>query len=272
MIFLFSGEGKTDLGVTDGTHTGVCPPLCWLPGPMTLLIDDIVQSEQQYSPLESQCFYFISEILLNKLARKISIPPLRGTNMNIYHSRGAQALAALALALSQRMDTAVVAIYFHDCDGTNSSPSERHRDMHFSMQERGFKLFGLKSGVPMIPNPKSEAWLLCALKEHPYQNCDQLELSSGNDNSPNSLKTQLKNCLKRRGLDISGDLRQTLNNLIQPLEGEKQIDFLHIDMPSFCLFYEELKEAIQLTDNNWKEEYDPSLNKCIDIASNLLDI
>ena len=97
MIFLFSGEGKTDIGMSDGPRDGVCPPGHWLPGPMTLLADDIIQHEQQYPPLASECCYFFSETQLDNLAKRINKPFLRGKGKNIYHSRGAQALAALWL-------------------------------------------------------------------------------------------------------------------------------------------------------------------------------
>ena len=160
--------------------------------------------------------------------------------------------------------------YFHDCDGTNTSPSDRHKNMYNSMQERGFQLFGLKSGVPMIPNPKSEAWLLCALKENPYQNCDNLESTPGNDDSPNSLKKQLERCVHSRNIDCSNGLQQALNDLIRPIDETKQIDFLRIDMPSFNLFLDDLKQAIRFTDTNWKEEYDSRLEECVNIAKNYL--
>jgi len=33
--------------------------------------------------------------------------------------------------------------------------------------------------VPRIPQPKSEAWLICALEPAPYQGCETLEERSG---------------------------------------------------------------------------------------------
>jgi hypothetical protein len=59
----------------------------------------------------------------------------------------------------------------------------------------GFEEEGFSKGVTMIPKPKSEAWLICVLKEHAYQNCQSLEDRSGNDNSPNSLKDELEEIL-----------------------------------------------------------------------------
>lgn len=47
----------------------------------------------------------------------------------------------------------------------------------------------------MLPRPKSEAWLLCAIKDPAYQHCQQLEELSGNDKAPNSIKDQLEQTL-----------------------------------------------------------------------------
>lgn len=271
MIFLFSGEGKTDLGAAENPQDGVCPPGRWLPGPMAYLADDIVQHEQCYSPLDSECCYYVSETLLDEIAKSIKRPSLRGKGMNIYHSRGAQALAAVALALGAKLRTPVVAVYFRDCDGSAASASTRHDELYRSMQERGFHVFGLKSGVPMIPKPKSEAWLICALQDAPYQNCGRLEEASGNDDSPNALKKRLKACLATRGLDSSGPLCEVLCDLIRPPVGrEKQIDFTRIDMPSFRLFLEDLKRVIRLDDASWKEACDPSLNACVRTVASCL--
>lgn len=41
--------------------------------------------------------------------------------------------------------------------------------------KNGFKEADCILGVPMIPKPKSEAWLLCACKENAYQHCAALE-------------------------------------------------------------------------------------------------
>lgn len=57
--------------------------------------------------------------------------------------------------------------------------------------KRGFDLVEFDAGVPMVPRPKSEAWLLCGKKSPPYTGCQMLEDSPGNDGSPHSLKTRL---------------------------------------------------------------------------------
>jgi len=94
--------------------------------------------------------------------------------------------------------------------------------------------FEMLNGVPMIQKQKSEAWILCALREK-YQNCNQLEYESGNDNSPNSLKKQLA---KHLGEDAT---RELINKKID--EGQIDIDMI-VDMPSLTQFKEQLDKVL----------------------------
>jgi hypothetical protein len=87
----------------------------------------------------------------------------------------------------------------------------------------------------MMPNPKSEAWLLCALKENPYQSCARLETSiPGNDNAVHPAKIKLDERLTEIGRS-NGDIIDMLTNRI--------IDPNRIDMPSFNRFKERLKQV-----------------------------
>ena len=97
--------------------------------------------------------------------------------------------------------------------------------------ENGFKMEKFTRGVAMVPKPKSEAWLICALKDKPYENCEELEERSGNDKSPNNLKDELDS------FNISND---KINEMIQ--NGQIEID--KIDMPSFQYFSTKLKELL----------------------------
>jgi hypothetical protein len=87
----------------------------------------------------------------------------------------------------------------------------------------------------MIPKPKSEAWLLCAVKENPYQHCHHLEDESGNDRSPNSLKVQLSAVLH------CNDSGRQLNDMIK----NNEINVHQIDMPSFNAFKENLEKVLK---------------------------
>jgi hypothetical protein len=85
-------------------------------------------------------------------------------------------------------------------------------------------------GVAMLPKPKSEAWLLCAIKNS-YQNCANLENESGNDDSPNSLKEQL---------EVFALSHEEICEKIK--NGE--IDIGKINMNSFNVFKTRLEEVI----------------------------
>lgn len=85
----------------------------------------------------------------------------------------------------------------------------------------------------MVPRPKSEAWLLCALRPSAYANCAQLEDASGNDASPNSLKQQLE---KVAGAASADEQAQWLR--------DGTVDVNRIDMPSFNAFRGELERAL----------------------------
>ena len=103
--------------------------------------------------------------------------------------------------------------------------------------ERGFtEQDYFELGVPMIPMPKSEAWLLCALKDSPYQSCNQLERESGNDNAPNPLKKQLNEALNGESTVAKH------NELI--LSGV--VDINQINMDSFTKFKAKLRSAVEV--------------------------
>lgn len=84
--------------------------------------------------------------------------------------------------------------------------------------------------------PKSEAWLLCALKADPYQYCAGLESLSGNDASPNSAKKRLEMLLQ--------DLDRSSSELSSMVESG-DIDPRRIDMESFNRFKDRLMEVVK---------------------------
>jgi hypothetical protein len=125
----------------------------------------------------------------------------------------------------------VVAVLFRDGDGTNA---KKQWDEKVQSIIRGFELADFQTGVPMVPNPKSEAWLICALRSPPYANCSSLEDQPGNDNSKNSLKKQLE-CL------CGGSHPSAAAQAGWVRDGK--VDPTRIDMPSFSVFKEYLHLA-----------------------------
>ena len=60
MYFLFSGEGSTDLGV--GTSAAlICEGDEYLPGPMAVIADQVVEARHAYSLLEAEGCGYVSE-------------------------------------------------------------------------------------------------------------------------------------------------------------------------------------------------------------------
>lgn len=233
MILVLSGEGPTDLGKVERTSEGDV----FKPGPMAWLVDQLLKVQLGYSLIEihqsgGNCIHLLTETeLAHRPRSRTFLPGRRFSPGSVYFTRNAESLGHLARQLSTTENIPVIAILFRDSDGTRSSSRTAWQEKWDSIQ-RGFQLAGLTTGVPMLPRPKSEAWLLCALS-HDYQNCAALEEASGNDNSPNALKKQL----------------ETLIGHIPSAEEQAEcvktgrVDAHRMDMPSFQAFKEALTQA-----------------------------
>lgn len=235
MLLLLSGEGASDIGAGCLVHQDrLCAPGKWTPGPMAYFADREFERHFQYSALDHHA-WFASEKLLGRVGKglareKILLGPGKGHTL---FRRNAQSLACLALALSAQLtNTPVIAVLFRDSDGTNSSPAHFWQKKRESI-ESGFSNFEFPSGVPMIPRPKSEAWLLCAIA-NAYQNCDTLEDAPGNDGSPRALKPLLDKAIPG-GFNVSV--------LLEGIENGK-IDLNRIDMPSLRAFRKCFGDAV----------------------------
>ena len=239
MYFLFSGEGSTDLGI--GTSAAfLCEGHEFLPGPMTVIADQVVQARQKYSPLEARgCGYVSEQNLIQragelKAARKaLRLPGKKRGKETRYYFNNARILARIAKDKATELDDDVVAVLFRDADGTASAGRGLWEEKRQSMLD-GFNEETFMRGVPMIPKPKSEAWLICALKRNPYKGCEALEERSGNDQSPHSLKDELAELL-----DVAPS-RESLCRIVQ----DKTVDIERIAMPSFAAFRTRLEAVI----------------------------
>jgi len=236
MILLLSGEGATDLG-TCRLPGADCEGRDFEPGPMAWLVDGMVGNIWGYSPLNAAACVLVPKTALAIHCRTERMGPAlpgkkRGTE-TAYFFKNARGLARMALRWSAQKDCPVGAVLFRDTDGTASSPRSLWSDKVNSM-EAGFEAEGFVLGVPMVPKPKSEAWLLCALQTVPYQDCSRLEDLPGNDGSPNSAKDELDKTLDRRGKSY-GDVPQLIE--------DGAIDPHRIQMPSFDRFRECLESV-----------------------------
>ena len=227
MHLVLSGEGNSDIGLFCSHNNE------FIAGSMYFIVDKLIEKEHDFSyySAKEEMITFIPKVELTKLTKRL--PPFtgkKGLKGTAYFTNNAIALASIAKKRAKELNDEVVAILFRDSDGTVSTSNRMWEDKVASI-ENGFKIEKFDRGIAMIPKPKSEAWLICALKEKPYENCHSLEERSGNDDSPNNLKDELES------FGLSSD---EINEMIQ----NGKIDINKIAMPSFDCFIKRLRELL----------------------------
>lgn len=224
MYLLLSGEGPSDMGSNDA---GV-----FLPGPMALMADQWIKRSLNYSLLDSDSVAFIAKREISSTSKQIKSLSQRGKKTpqeTRYFYKNARALAQLAKEKSAEIgDNDMVAISFHDSDGTASSDRGEWQDKYDSIL-KGFSVENFANGVAMLPKPQSEAWALCALEKN-YRHCVALENASRH-----SMKDRLEAAIGESGS------REVLNRKIE--DGE--FDIAQIDMPSINAFKDRLDEVLK---------------------------
>ncbi|UFH50680.1 hypothetical protein [Pseudomonas sp. KNUC1026] len=240
MIILLSGEGPSDLGeskiaaaISQGEEIRF--------GPLSLLIDQIAEHALGYSPLQTwpQTYRYCCKqelVVRSKGRRSVALPGKKRSVETGFYFINAWMLGEVANHLERAENDAVVAFLFRDADGTASSPaSEAQRK--FDSMIAGFERSGFERAVPMLPQPKSEAWFLCMFKDQPYQHCAAFEALPGNDGSPRSAKAALASAL---GIEATTEV------LVSRLEtNPADLPALAEQMPSFARFHERALEAFQ---------------------------
>lgn len=238
MIVVLSGEGPTDFGVDNPDPTAEERILF---GPLAEMIERLTVPLLGYS-LRDCCMYrLVGERVLSERAESLkalkkSSPTLAGKKKakeTAYFFTNARALAVIAKEVAAEVGCEVIAVLFRDADGTASAGRGEWQDKWNSMVN-GFDAESYPHGVPMLAKPKSEAWLICALRSNRYQGCESLEDESGNDNSPDNLKGQLE--------AILGEPAH--RELLRQMVADGRIDPHRIDMPSFNRFKERLLAVV----------------------------
>ena len=236
MILLLSGEGPTDMGA-GLKSSGECEGEEFKPGAMAWVVDKLVEPIWGYSPLSSKSCVYVSEQSLGRYCRSRHVstifPGKKRSTETGYFFKNARGLAQMAKARAARDRCDVGAVLFRDSDGTLASQRSLWADKVKSI-ELGFAAEDFAFGVPMVPKPKSEAWLLCAMQANPYQNCGRYETLSGNDASPKSAKNALREALAAKQLEYGGVPQMIEQGTIEPLR---------IHMPSFDHFRRRLQEV-----------------------------
>lgn len=243
MKLLLSGEGPSDFGGC-AYPLSECTGAGFRHGPMTRLLVALLDhlnpwgySLQDYP----DSFLYLSEARLMELVKSNQSPRgmrLRGKKTRAetrYFFDNAKALGVRAKQLANEWSDCVIAIFFRDVDGTHNHPGQ-WRDKVKSVQD-GFVAAEFQLGVPMLPTPKSEAWLICMAAGQPGNSCAVLETVPGNDAAPKSAKKQL-----------DAALGEHLNaaDLAAWVDAQQPIDFIRLrTMPSFASFEDSLRAAIQ---------------------------
>lgn len=240
MILVLSGEGATDLGACTNGH-GRCDGTEFAVGPITVLIDQMLEQKLGYSVLDfPACLNFFDESYLCRKAKELParMQPARSKKKEAetgYFFGNAVALGTLAQEIEQSTeDKAVVAILLRDYDSTRSANAHLWQTKHKSMED-GFRYARFDRGVPMLPKPTSEAWLLCQAQENPYQNCSRLEDLPGNQSSPNHPKKELDKAFgsHKNAAELCDWLREN------PIDLDRASS-----MPSFRYFRERLNTVL----------------------------
>jgi len=236
MYFLFSGEGSTDTGSGNVIDT-ICEGDNYEPGPMAVITDQLYRSKHGKSFISDRQCGFISKNALQKKAKTSrpekkspKLPGKKRAKETGYFYHNARALALWAKEKQNVRKETVTGVLFRDCD---SQQRGVWQDKWQSMLN-GFMDASFDHGVPMLPKPISEAWLLCALGKKPYQNCAALEIRSSSPSAKNPIKADLR---KKCDGKIS---RSDLCTLIE----SGKVDALRINMPSFNAFKSRLIEVI----------------------------
>ena len=248
MFFLLSGEGPSDMG-TCGSGADVCELQehegGFRPGPMALLVDSLAERRLGYSPKDCLAMGFVSESAITRrkkrMSRRIISLPRSEDKGALYHKVYAVLLGEIALETAVGKGMAVVPVFFRDCDGSRSSPADEWERKRRSIVE-GFEQAKCPAGVAMVPKPKSECWILCAVQKIPYRDCAKLEELSGNDASPKRAPKKLL----EEALGKSPDAAV----LVELIECGA-VDPERIDMPSFNAFKTDFDHALHVA-RSWK--------------------
>ena len=183
MFFLLLGEGGSDLGKSH-SHPG---PLII---PLQQLAEVAVGAEFEYDYVGRAELSDAAPAKAPGQERKMLI---RGNKRKFAGLASIQRTAEALGSKASKLEECGV-VYFSDCDYTNrevNNPELYYEDVIRSMEHGFYSVPGFRTGVPMVPRPRSESWFLCHYQEHPYTCCERFEHLPANDDAPGSGKRLL---------------------------------------------------------------------------------
>jgi hypothetical protein len=238
MMLVLSGEGPTDLGCCRAP-VDHCAGGDFAAGPLAIIVDQLVEPSLGYRPLQVHpaSVHYVSKAALERRARDgkrrgfAFIGKKRGQETGYFYV-AAWMLGDIAIELEAEHADLGIAVLHRDSDDRSDQPDGLWERKFTSMLD-GFARSGHSRGVPMLPRPISEAWLLCAARPA-MADCAALEDESASAKSPRPLKQQLDDAL--------GGHRNA-EAVSEWIDGAFQADKLGT-MPSFARFRAVLDEAM----------------------------
>lgn len=229
---LVTGEGSSDMG---GSNNGqsISTGEFYTLGPMALLAVRLLQKiipDWNEDNIDFQSpNNWITCISGNELARQAKGVRKHRPSKKLKKGFAEHANRATTMAGYAKDNGHQLAFYFHDTDKYDFD------DLHQSIM-LGFNGVEGVYGIPMMPKPTSEAWLICGQKQDPYAHCKALETQlSGNDAASD------ENAPKKVLARLLGQEATTE----QQYEMVTGIDITRIDMPSYNQFKTDLITAIE---------------------------
>jgi len=221
MYFLISGEGNSDLGF-ETDHPG------YFVAVLQTLSAAITNDEFSY-----------------EIIPRTRLSDYIKSNKKLFLSRGLKnddpktafcKHAAYALAEQASVMENTGAVLFHDCDYSNSEVRDGkkyYRQQVMAIQD-GFALAnGFKNGVPMVPCPRSESWLLCFYQDEQYKDNSFFDDLPANDTAENSGKKLLADFFGCKISEIYDHIHM------------EEINWDRIKAPSFLYFKSKFQRAVQ---------------------------
>ncbi|MGK5077126.1 hypothetical protein [Janthinobacterium sp. HLX7-2] len=241
MILVLSGEGPSDLGMCTNAQ-GRCGDNNFQAGPITVLLEQLIAPRLGYTLADHPgAIQLINKAHLIDLAaerkknkRSMILPGKKHGMETGYFHANALILGQASLEIEAESNDTAMAVLFRDHDKMRSDPPALWQQKWQSMLD-GFQRAQFPRGVPMLPNPKSEAWLLCAAKKQPFLHCAKLEDVPGNDDAPDSAKAQLARALG--GEKSAIELAEWMRGIQFDAAGASA-------MPSFAAFHDRLQNVL----------------------------
>jgi len=228
MRFLISGEGQSDVGTATRQ------------GPMRILLDVLAQQTLDVEVISQKtCDYAKRRERIKSNETVSDVPKItirkhdkRSLLWKAPHDKLKKTywyydVRTLAQYAREKASAPYGLVWFQDCD-TND-----HLDICQSARA-GFKTEGMEQyGVPMLPKPCSEAWLLAHFQNIPYHDCAQLESLDGVKSKPNSPSSVLARFL---GCTVSEIYKVIADSGYNGYDVVRAIDWDRVEMPSFNQF------------------------------------